>query len=129
MADITEKDFKENLSRLNIPFSPMINAQMKKNIKAGLTYRDMTKALIYFLQIKGNEFKPEMGIGIVPLVVEEAKTYFKRDAERTNRQIASIKGFDLDNLEIIVVRESPNKPKKKNKTIDISILEVEEDDD
>lgn len=81
-----EEQDKENLeiyikSLFNIKqLSPKINKQIKDYIeKNEYTYSGILKTLQYFFEIRGNDIdKANEGIGIVPFVYYEARSYYKK---------------------------------------------------
>jgi hypothetical protein len=66
----------------------MIDSQISKFMKErGYSYKEIGRALYFYVEVLGNTPKKEMGIGIVPHVMEEAKKHFyKLEIEQKKRK-------------------------------------------
>lgn len=68
----------------------------RKNL--GLTYKGMTRTLIYFFEVKKNDkSKANEGIGIVPHVYDEAKEYYRKQAAIEKRVIGQVRKNIIEN--------------------------------
>lgn len=55
----------------------MIESQISKYQKQhGYTFKEIGRALYYYIEVLGRKPKKEMGIGIIPFVMKEAQIYF-----------------------------------------------------
>ena len=76
---MTRKELSELIADLyGIPeINTMIDSQISKFIKQhGYTYKEIGRAVYFYVEVQGQTPKKEMGIGIVPHVMEEARKYF-----------------------------------------------------
>lgn len=102
---------------LDIPaLNSMIENQISKFIKQyGYSYKDIGRAVYFYIEVLGNKPKKEMGIGIVPFVMDDTKKYFyKLEIEEKNRkkQAEILKNSLEKEKKIITV-----KPKRKRNGI------------
>jgi hypothetical protein len=76
-----KKELSETICRifkLKAP-GPRNNAFISKYINEGMTYKGITRALMYFYDVqKNNTDKSNGGIGIVPWVYEDANRYYEK---------------------------------------------------
>ena len=77
----------------------LITSQLKRMIDDGMTYSGIRYALWYSINVKQMPYK---GVGIIPYVYEEAKTYWKWQ-QRMKQQVASWQPQDND--AIVVKRQ------------------------
>jgi hypothetical protein len=65
----------------------MIDGQISKFIKQhGYSYKEIGRAVYFYIEVLGNTPRKEMGIGIVPHVMDEAKRHFyKLEIEQKKR--------------------------------------------
>lgn len=110
---------------LNIPkVNRMIETQITRFVtRHGYDYKDIGRALYYFVEVQGNKPEVEKGIGIVPFVKEEATAHFeklKREQQKQERQGEEVKN-EL-NKERKVFKINPRKREIKNNKINIEDL-------
>ena len=79
----------------------LITSQLKRMIDEGMTYSGIRYALWYNINVKQ---MPYRGVGIIPYVYEEAKTYWQWQ-QRMKKQVASWQPQDND---AIVVKRQRN---------------------
>lgn len=74
---------------LDIPkTNQMIESQISKFItQHGYTYKEIGRAVYFYVEVLGNKPKKEMGIGIVPYVMDQAKAFFyRKEQEEKEKQ-------------------------------------------
>lgn len=86
-------------------------------------YLDIARALSYFVDIQGNTPQIKYGIGIVPVIMEQSRRYFKEQEEQRKQQIKAAEQAKKDNQlkKEIYIKVSDKKTLKKPR-IDISKL-------
>ena len=77
----------------------LITSQLKRMIDEGMTYSGIRYALWYSINVKQ---MPYRGVGIIPYVYKEAKTYWQWQ-QRMKKQVASWQPKDND--AIVVKRQ------------------------
>lgn len=101
--------------------SEIILRQINKFVtKHGYSYKDIARALCYYIDVQGGTIELKYGIGIVPYVMEEATAYFKEEARKKNAQKQMAKVEECH--EIIKVKALPKTKSIRKKHIDISQL-------
>lgn len=78
-----------------------IGSQLKRMIDEGMTYSGIRYALWYSINVKQ---MPYRGVGIIPYVYEEAKTYWQWQ-QRMKKQVASWQPQDNDDVVVKRHRE------------------------
>ena len=86
-------------------------------------YLEIARALSYFVDIQGNTLQIKYGIGIVPVVMEQSRRYFKEQEEQRKQQIKAAEQAKKDNQpkKEIYIKVNDKKTLKKPR-IDISKL-------
>lgn len=109
---------------LKIPkTTPLIESHIHKYImELGLTYKEIAQALVYYVEVKGGEYIPMYGLGIVPNVLNEAKAYFEQKRRERDNQIRSIE--EAKKQPDIILEVKKIKKRKKIQPIDIDKLDV-----
>lgn len=109
---------------LKIPkTTPLIESHIHKYImELGLTYKEIAQALVYYVEVKGGEYIPMYGLGIVPNVLNEAKAYFAQKRREKENQIRSIE--EAKKQPDIILEVKKIKKRKKIQPIDIDKLDV-----
>lgn len=109
---------------LKIPkTTPLIESHIHKYImELGLTYKEIAQALVYYVEVKGGEYIPMYGLGIVPNVLNEAKAYFEQKRRERENQIRSIE--EAKKQPDIILEVKKIKKRKKIQPIDIDKLDV-----
>ena len=77
----------------------LITSQLKRMTDEGMTYSGIRYALWYSVNVKQMPYK---GVGIIPYVYEEAKTYWQWQ-QRMKQQVASWQPQDND--DVVVKRQ------------------------
>lgn len=113
--------------------TPLMNAHINKYVlERRWSYLDIARALAYFVEIQEGELKPQMGLGIVPYVIDESRRYFKQLEEKTKKQRIESEKFKQhkSNSYDIKCKQLP-KPEKRNRRplIDIGSIGLEENED
>lgn len=105
------------IQQLYKPLDPdwkLITAQIKRYKQSGKTYMGMYYTLSYFFIVKKNDIRKGKGIGIIPYVYNEARTYYTR-AQNTHTKTEDIKNrskLDISQNENVITLVN-KKPKKK----------------
>lgn len=99
--------------------SPLIKKQIKKYTEEdGMTYLEIRDTLKYFFELKNGNKTKAQGIGIVPYVYDEAKKYYQKIYDITEKaKKVEIKSSIEKNISI-----SRPISKVKRKRIDINSL-------
>lgn len=110
---------------LEIPqVNRMIETQITRFVtKHGYDYKDIGRALYYFVTVQKNKPDISKGIGIVPFVKEESTAYFeklKREQQMKERQGEEVK--EEFSKERKVFHINPRKREIKNNKIKIEDL-------
>jgi hypothetical protein len=63
----------------------MIEQQINKFFKQGISYKDIGRAISFYIEEQGNLPKKEMGIGIIPYVVDEARNFYEKKKQEQNK--------------------------------------------
>lgn len=110
---------------LEIPqVNRMIETQITRFVtKHGYDYKDIGRALYYFVTVQNNKPDVSRGIGIVPFVKEESTAYFeklKREQQMQERQGQEAK--EEFSKERKVFKINPRKREIKNNKIKIEDL-------
>ena len=94
-----KKELAETICRifkLKAP-GPRNNAFISKYASEGMTYKGMTRALMYFYDVQKNNIdKSNGGIGIVPWIYEEANRYYERK-ENMEKQLEKAIEYSKNN--------------------------------
>ena len=94
-----KKELAETICRifkLKAP-GPRNNAFISKYASEGMTYKGMTRALMYFYDVQKNSIdKSNGGIGIVPWVYEDANRYYERK-ENMEKQLEEAIEYSKNN--------------------------------
>lgn len=110
-----KKELTETICRifkLKAP-GPRNNAFISKYASEGMTYKGMTRALMYFYDVqKNNTDKSNGGIGIVPWVYEDANRYYERK-ENMEKQLEE------------AIEYSKNNQPKEEKTRKVRVQKIE----
>ena len=101
----------------------MILRQINKYVtERRYDYKNIARALSYYVDVQGNTLDIKYGIGIVPLVMNDALKYFEqlKKQQEEQRQAAVAASQQQDN--IIKIRDEQIKMPRKRPHIDISSL-------
>lgn len=109
---------------LDIPeVNRMIKVQISRFVtERGYDYKDIGRALYYFVEVQGNTPDKSRGIGIVPFVKDDAVKYFeneKRKQQAQNREAEKIKNGTNNKPKIKV---SPKRKERGRRFIDMEDL-------
>lgn len=110
---------------LEIPkINRMIETQITRFVtKHGYDYKEIGRALFYFVRVKGQTPDISKGIGIVPFVKEEAMAYFeklKRDKQKEEQNALQLKKELAKDQRIFKI--NPRKREIKNHKINMEDL-------
>jgi len=102
----------------------MIETQITRFVtKHGYDYKDIGRALYYFVEVQKNKPDVSKGIGIVPFVKEESTAYFeklKREQQKQNSQAEEVKKEIIKEKKVFKI--NPRKREIKNNKINIEDL-------
>jgi len=89
----------------------------------GLTYKQIARALVFFIDVEKGTYEQRYGLGIIPSVVERADAYYegiKRRRERQKQSIESAKKYPD-----IILEAGQLKRRRKLPQIDMEKIEVD----
>lgn len=90
---MTKKELEKNIcSTLNIEkLTPTISKQITKFvIERGLKYEDIARAISFYVEVEGEEFKPQFGIAFVEWTYIKANKYYEEQERRKQEQLKSL---------------------------------------
>lgn len=65
----------------------LILSQINKNVtEREYTYKDIARALCYYVDVLGRPMDPKYGIGIVPIIMDDARAYFEQERRKQEEQ-------------------------------------------
>ena len=117
---VQDKDFddlyqyvsKEQGKNFNFVQFKKVTDSWKKEY--GYTYSGMLKSLLYFYEIKGNQWeKGHGGLGIVPYVFEDAKAYWVAQERQRHGFMKELEN-QIKEREVVRVKRSTKKREKYN---------------
>lgn len=105
----------------------ILNQIYKFTTERRYTYKEIARALSFYIDVQGKQPELKYGIAIVPFVMEDARKFFKQKELEKQRQLEAAKSHQQDVATAITINCNP-KPRKtiKKKQIDISNLEQED---
>lgn len=106
-------------STLNIPFvSQTIKRQITKFIvERKLTYDDIARALIFYIEIEKQPYEQRYGISFIEWIADDAKAYYERQERKEKKQLESTK-----NQTNIILKIKEFKKRKPIEKIDLGDL-------
>lgn len=101
---MSRKELIELLTELLGPLSNMVLRQIDKFTQAGLTHKDIARAVYYVFDVLGRDRSSvsTYGIGLVPSVVNDANKYYdniKRQQEKQAEQMKNIQEVPVRTVE------------------------------
>ena len=123
-----EKKIKEIFGIDTIPH--LIDTQITKYVRdKHWNYKDIAIALIYYyVEKEGDITRGHGGIGIVPYIMDEARTWFQNEARRQAEQIQASEEYK-DRLTYDIICTKTIKRKKVTRPrIDIASIKEENND-
>jgi len=101
----------------------MVKSQITRFVTENkLTYKQIARSLVYYLEVKQRPANPDMGIGFVPAVFPDANAYYEREGAKLRQRQAEgnklRKVYDAPK-NIVIVKATPRKRVNK-KLIDIN---------
>lgn len=97
---------------------PVINKQIKQfHDDLGYTYSGILKCLVYFYEIKNNDPKKAVGIGIVPYIWKDAQEYYYN--LYLIQQKNALKEIEQNNTRTIKISKPKRSPLRKRKKISL----------
>lgn len=89
----------------------------------GYSYKDIARALAFYVEVDGGKLEPKYGIGIVPFVMERAQAYFRQLEREKEQQVKAAEAHKKDKHATTTINCSVGAKKLKRKQIDISQLD------
>lgn len=89
----------------------------------GYSYKDIARALAFYVEVDDGKLDPKYGIGIVPFVMERAQTYFKKLELEKEQQKRAAEAHKKEKHATTTINCGLNQKKRKRKQIDISQLD------
>ena len=86
----------------------------------GFSYKDIARALCYYVDVMGKKIQLQYGIGIVPFVMKEAQQYFEQERKKQEEQRRAAQ--TTENITVMRVGPLPAKKSIRKRHIDISQL-------
>lgn len=86
---ITRKDLEQLICELYDieKLTPLMTRQITKFVtELGLNYKDIARALVYFVEVDGGKIDLKFGIGIVPYTVDAARKYYEALKKQEQQQ-------------------------------------------
>ena len=72
--------------------SPMIQGQIQRYVlELGMSFKEIARCLVYWVEVKGQSLSPAYGIGIVPSIRKPAADYFKQLELEREEQVKQAK--------------------------------------
>lgn len=131
MSAFTRLDLEEKIKEIYgiNEITHLIDTQIKNYVTTkGYSYLDIARSLAYFYAIENGDVTKANGIGIVPFVIDRARTYFEKEASRVKSQLDDAeKTKEKKNINI-VCHQKLKKPKREKPFIDLNDIEVMEDE-
>ena len=79
--------------------SPMIQGQIQRYVlELGMSFKEIARCLVYWVEVKGQSLSPAYGIGIVPSIRKPAADYFKQLELEREEQVKQAKIDVLNEL-------------------------------
>lgn len=105
----------------------LIDTQIMKYVRDGLTFLDIARALAYYYVVQEGDLSKAKGIGIVPYVINDARKYFAQEAARVKAQLDHAEEYKNKSKNTIICKTKIKKPDRKKPFIDLSGIEVNDD--
>ena len=102
----------------------ILNQIYKFTTERRYTYKEIARALSFYIDVQGKQPDLKYGIAIVPFVMDDARKFFKQKEIEKQRQIEAAKSHQQITPQTTQIVCNPRTQKtKKRKQIDISNLE------
>jgi len=88
----------------------------------GLSYKQIARGLVFFIEVEKGRYETKYGIGIIPNVVERADQYYdnmRRRIERQKKSVENAKKYPDIILEVGQIREKRKLPQINIEKIDV----------
>ena len=103
----------------------MVKGQITRFVTENkLTYKQIARSLVYFLEVKNRPYKHDMGIGFVPAVFPDANAHYEREGVKLReykRQGDKLR--EVYNAPKNIIKVKPTEVKHKSKKL-IDINEI-----
>ena len=94
-----------------------------------MSFKEIARCLVWYVEVNGGQMKPEYGIGILPNIREQAEKYFKQlelDQQRQAAEANRVAEYQDNNI-IFNIKSLKHK-KRQPKQLDIGDINVNEGD-
>jgi len=121
-----KKELREIIcSTLNIPkvTQTMENQITRFITEQGLSYKQIARGLVFFIDVEHGKYETKYGLGIIPNLVERADIYYNAMKRRIEKQKESVE--NAKKYPNIILEVGQIKPKRKLPQIDITKIEVD----
>lgn len=83
----------------------LIQKQINKQVtEHGYTYKEIARALAFYVEIKKGNVEPKYGIAIVPYVMDEARQYYAKLEQQVNAQKRQAEQTKASNKEQKIIK-------------------------
>lgn len=105
LEDIIKVEFGLN------EITPLVGRQIGRfRLEHGYSYLEIARAVVYLAQQRKMKFDPIFGIGVVPSIMEESRQFFRREKERREARLRSLK--ETEGASNIILKPKMQKRKK-----------------
>jgi len=121
-----KKELREIICRtLELPKVPqtMENQITRYVTELGLSYKQIARGLVFFIDVEHGKFNTKFGLGIVPQLVERADMYYDNMRRRIEKQKQSVQ--DSKKYPDIILKVGEIRKRRKLPQIDIQLIEVD----
>lgn len=104
--------------------TPLIQNQLYKfTTERRYSYKDIARALCYYIEVQNNKPEIKYGIKIAELVMDEAQKWFRQKEKEVEQQKIAAQQHNQQNNPIKQIKCNPVTQKTKRKQIDFNDLE------
>lgn len=101
--------------------SMILNHINKYVTERGYSYKNIARALVYYVDVLGNTPQLQYGLGIVPYVIKDAVAYYEEKRKQKEQQLQA--AYRNKNAETVTIHvPTDNRVTIRRKTIDIDKL-------
>lgn len=111
--------------------SPMIQGQIQRYVlELGMSFKEIARCLVYWVEVKGQSLSPAYGIGIVPTIRKPAADYFKQlELEREEQVKQAKKAIEYEENNIIFNIRPGRIKKRKIPQLDLNEIDLGDGDE
>lgn len=101
----------------------ILNQIYKFTTERRYSYKDIARALSYYIEVQHNKPEIKYGIAIVPYVMDEAQKWFKQKEKEKEQQRIAAQQHNQQSNSVKQIKCNPIANKTKRKQIDFNNLE------